>query len=68
MHVSTHKNIHVFPYNAKIHFKLQVIKLGTNLIKPHTTSVITSTGILIENVLHLSDVFLYSMTPPPPPP
>ena len=24
MHVSTHKNIHIFTYNAKIHFKLQV--------------------------------------------
>ena len=24
MHASTHKNIHIFTYNAKIHFKLQV--------------------------------------------
>ena len=24
MHVSTHKNIHIFTYNAKKHFKLQV--------------------------------------------
>ena len=43
MHMSTHKNIHIFRYNT-------CIKLGTNLIKPeHTNS---------ENLIYLSHAII----------
>ena len=48
MHMSTHKNIHIFRYNT-------CIKLGTNLIKPEHTQ--------IQEIWYIFPMLLYLMTP-----